>query len=131
MQIEADDQKLPQVVGFIKSCLPANLSLECLNKIELVTEEIFVNISHYAYDGGAGEAQIECELYEPGKFRLSFIDWGKEFNPLEQEEPDLTLSIEERRLGGFGIFLTKKFMDSVSYKRQDGKNILTLVKTFG
>ncbi|MBQ7619351.1 MAG: ATP-binding protein, partial [Treponema sp.] len=71
-----------------------------------------------------------CELYEPGKFRLSFIDWGKEFNPLEQEEPDLTLSIEERRLGGFGIFLTKKFMDSVSYKRQDGKNILTLVKTF-
>lgn len=131
LQIEADDQKLPQVLDFIKSCLPANLSLECLNKIDLVAEEIFVNISHYAYDGGAGDAQIECELYEPGKFRLSFIDWGKEFNPLEQEEPDLTLSIEERRLGGFGIFLTKKFMDSVSYKRQDGKNILTLVKTFG
>lgn len=130
LRIEADDQKLPQVFDFIKSCLPANLSLECLNKIDLVAEEIFVNISHYAYDGGAGEAQIECELYEPGKFRLSFIDWGKEFNPLEQEEPDLTLSIEERRLGGFGIFLTKKFMDSVSYKRQDGKNILTLVKTF-
>ncbi len=131
LQVEADDQKLPQVLDFIKSCLPANLSLECLNKIDLVAEEIFVNISHYAYDGGAGEAQIACELYEPGKFRLSFIDWGKEFNPLEQEEPDLTLSIEERRLGGFGIFLTKKFMDSVSYKRQDGKNILTLVKTFG
>ena len=130
LRIEAEDQKLPQVFDFIKSCLPANLSLECLNKIELVTEEIFVNISHYAYDGGAGEARIECELYEPGKFRLSFIDWGKEFNPLEQEEPDLTLSIEDRRLGGFGIFLTKKFMDSVSYKRQDGKNILTLVKTF-
>ena len=131
LQVEADDQKLPQVLDFIKSCLPANLSLECLNKIDLVAEEIFVNISHYAYDGGAGDAQIECELYEPGKFRLSFIDWGKEFNPLEQEEPDLTLSIEERRLGGFGIFLTKKFMDGVSYKRQDGKNILTLVKTFG
>lgn len=131
LQIEADDQKLPQVLDFIKSCLPANLSLECLNKIDLVAEEIFVNISHYAYDGGAGEARIECELYEPGKFRLSFIDWGKEFNPLEQEDPDLTLSIEERRLGGFGIFLTKKFMDSVTYKRQDGKNILTLVKTFG
>ena len=129
LQIPADDQKLQEVLDFIKKCLPANLSEDRLNKIHLVAEEIFVNICHYAYDDG-GEAQIVCELFEPGKIRISFVDWGKEFNPLDQADPDLELSADERRLGGFGIFLTKKFMDKVKYRRSDGKNILTIEKAF-
>ncbi|MCR5046170.1 MAG: SpoIIE family protein phosphatase [Treponema sp.] len=127
--LPACDEKLTDVLDFIKSCLPDNVANEHLNKIELVAEEIFVNISHYAYDE-TGDAKIICKRFADEKIRITFIDSGKEFNPLEMAEPDFTLSAEERRLGGFGIYLTKQFMDKVSYERKDGKNVMTVEKRF-
>ncbi|MBR5095628.1 MAG: SpoIIE family protein phosphatase [Treponema sp.] len=130
LDLPASDDKLADVLDFIKAHLPADVSNELKNKLDLASEEIFVNISHYAYEGESGQAQIVCENPAPNCIKVSFIDWGIEFNPLEQPDPDFTQSAEERRLGGFGIYLTKQFMDKVSYCRQDGKNILTIEKSF-
>ena len=70
-----------------------------------------------------------CEAREdPLSMSITFLDAGRKFNPLENEEPDTALSAEERDIGGLGIFLTKKFMDSVEYEYKDGQNILTLRK---
>ena len=65
----------------------------------------------------------------PAKLTVSFTDSGKAFNPLEKPDPDITLSVEEREIGGLGIFLTKKYMDSVLYERKDNQNVLTITKT--
>ena len=101
--------------------------LECKKGIDLAVEEIFVNIAHYAYSGRGGEAEVSCILSD-GVITISFTDKGKPFNPLEKEDPDITLSAEERKIGGLGIFLTKKFMDKVWYVYEDGRNKLSFSK---
>ena len=87
----------------------------------------FVNIAHYAYNPEVGEAWISASFVD-NVLTIVFKDNGKEFNPIAKDDPDITLSAEERDIGGLGIFLTKKFMDSVDYKYKDGQNILTLRK---
>ena len=128
--VAANDQNLPKVTDFVRSFAPQGITPDEANKIDLAVEEIFVNISHYAYENG-GDVEIVCKKLAERKISVAFKDSGIEFDPLAKGDPDFTESVETRKLGGFGIYLTKKFMDSVSYERQDGKNILTLVKTFG
>ena len=98
-------------------------------QITVAVEEIFVNIAHYAYSPETGEARVLCEAREdPLSMSITFLDAGRKFNPLENEEPDTALSAEERDIGGLGIFLTKKFMDNVEYSYEDGKNIFKMQK---
>ena len=59
---------------------------------------------------------------------IQFVDWGKPFNPLEKQDADITLSAEERGIGGLGILMVKKSMDAVDYRYENGENILTLTK---
>lgn len=96
--------------------------------LRLVTEETVVNIVNYAYPVGAdGEVTIDI-VGSPTEITLSFSDCGKPFNPLEKEDPDTSLSAEDRPIGGLGIFLVKQMMDTVSYRYEDGHNILTMSK---
>lgn len=96
--------------------------------LQLVVEEIVVNIVSYAYPVGKdGEVTIDVNK-TPTAIEISFSDRGVPFNPLEKEDPDTTLSAEERPIGGLGIFLVKQMMDSVSYRYEDGHNILTTTK---
>lgn len=96
--------------------------------LQLVVEEIVVNIVSYAYPVGKdGEVTIDVNK-TPTAIEISFSDRGVPFNPLEKEDPDTTLSAEERPIGGLGIFLVKQMMDSVSYRYEDGRNILTTTK---
>ncbi len=127
IMLPADDEKLQEVNDFIHSFLPADCDLMLLNQIDLAVEEIFVNIAHYAYSGKGGEASVTCSIAD-GTMTITFEDCGIPFNPLEKKDPDITLSAEERSIGGLGIFLTKKFMDSVNYVYEDGKNKLTFSK---
>lgn len=129
LKIQASDKCMQAVNDFVHSMLPAGCDEMSLNQIDLAVEEIFVNIAHYS---GAAEAEI-CAGYHisgdgSGTLTLVFKDSGKPFNPLDRADPDLSLSAEERRIGGLGIFLTKKFMDSVEYEYVDGKNILKITK---
>ncbi len=102
-------------------------------QIELVVEEIYVNIASYAYpDGnsdGKGMAVVQTEISsDTHELTLIFKDWGSKFNPLAKPDPDITLSADEREIGGLGIFLVKNNMDSVVYEYVDGMNTLTMKK---
>ena len=131
---EATDENLEAVNDFIHEQIkPFSCQSQTLFQIDLAVEEIFVNISHYAYSPDKGTVQIDCSVEKtsdaPAKLTVSFTDRGKAFNPLAKPNPDITLSVEEREIGGLGIFLTKKYMDSVLYERKDNQNILTFTKT--
>ena len=131
---EATDENLEAVNDFIHAQIkPFSCQSQTLFQIDLAVEEIFVNISHYAYSPDKGMVQIECSAEKTAdasaKLTVSFTDRGKAFNPLAKPDPDITLSVEEREIGGLGIFLTKKYMDSVLYERKDNQNILTFTKT--
>ena len=131
---EAADENLEAVNDFIHEQIkPFSCHSQTLFQIDLAVEEIFVNISHYAYSPDKGTVQIDCSVEKtadaPAKLTVSFTDKGKAFNPLAKPDPDITLSVEEREIGGLGIFLTKKYMDSVLYERKDNQNILTFTKT--
>lgn len=100
-----------------------------LLQLEVAVEEIFVNIASYAYPAQGGEAVIRCTVEpDPLQISIQFEDGGKPFNPLEREDPDITLSAEERRIGGLGLLMVKKSMDDIHYEYKDGKNILTIQK---
>ena len=99
-----------------------------LYTIHLVCEELVVNVVSYAYaDETEGYLKIQIEK-EDGTITIRFIDGGVAFNPLEREMPDVSLPLEERQIGGLGIFLTIQMMDEVLYERVDNENILTLKK---
>lgn len=129
LTIKASDENMQTVNDFIHSMLPSGCDDMLINQIDLAVEEIFVNIAHYS---GSKEAEITCGYHiggdGSGVLTMIFKDSGKPFNPLAKPDPDLTLSAEDRKIGGLGIFLTKKFMDSVDYEFVDKKNCLTIKK---
>ena len=94
-------------------------------------EEMFINIARYAYEGREGTVKLKIDLSENDRtvtFQIS--DNGVPFDPLKKPDPDITLSAEDREIGGLGIFITKKTMDTVSYAYENGENILTMTKRF-
>lgn len=96
-------------------------------QIELALEEMFVNIANYAYEGRTGKAEVIFSC-DNGVAEITLSDSGKPYDPLKKADPDTTLSAEERKIGGLGIFLVKKNMDNVAYRYEDGKNIFTMSK---
>ena len=130
LEIVTESSRLPEVLSYIKNKLEG---IQCkpkkLMEIEVSTEEIFVNISNYAYAPGKGNVVVDAKLNaDKTILTIIFSDRGKPFNPLEKNDPDITLSAEERKIGGLGIFMTKRMMDEVSYEYRNGQNILTLRK---
>lgn len=122
--------QLDCVLDFLNSELAAyNCSAKLQTQVAIAVEEIFVNIAHYAYHPEIGEATVQCEVNgDPRQMTIQFLDGGKPYNPLEKEDPDISLSVEERDVGGLGVYLVKKTMDNLSYEYKDGKNILTIKK---
>lgn len=102
-----------------------HVSPACHPKIELILEELLTNVFKYAYAGGRGDAELSCELRD-GMLRLQVADTGRPFNPLESPPPDLTAGIEERSVGGLGIYVVRQMVADMAYERRGGRNILTL-----
>lgn len=132
LEIEAATENLPQVQAFVEECAEeAGCPMKTMMQLSLVVEEVFVNIAHYAYAPGHGMATVELEvLQDPAAVSVCFKDRGTPYDPLEHQDPDITLKSEERQIGGLGIYMTKKLMDEVRYEYSDGQNILTLKKLF-
>lgn len=123
--------ELPNVISFIETELEKfEFSFKIITQFNLVVEELFVNVASYAYkDKENGKCKISIEYnQEKQEVKLSMEDNGIKFNPLEKEDPDTTLSVEDRPIGGLGILLVKKNMDNIEYKYEDNKNILILSK---
>ena len=130
LETDAVIENLDEVLGFVDAILEEN---DCpppvMIQLDVAVEEIYVNIAHYAYRPGIGKATITASFDEESRdLTLVFEDSGKKFDPLAKEDPDISLPVEERQIGGLGIFMVKKSMDKVSYEYKDGKNILTIVK---
>ena len=127
-EFNANTKELNNVISYLDDYLNENnISKKIVNQLELVIEELFVNICNYAYEGKSGYFKITLENND-NKIIITLEDEGIKFNPLEKEEPDTTLSIEERNVGGLGILLAKKNLDNIKYRREDNKNILILEK---
>lgn len=122
----ATDEALADVNSFVESQLEAaGCSLKNQMKIMVALEELFVNVAHYAYDGETGFVTLGID-FEDKDMIMVLKDSGKPFNPLEKADPDISLSAEERDIGGLGIFMVKKSMDDVSYRYENNQNIITI-----
>ena len=126
----AKTESLNDVLGFVEESLEV---FECPMKTQMALsvaiEEVFVNVAHYAYPESEGDMTLHISFDEESRnitFRMT--DKGVPFDPLKKPDPDITLSAEEREIGGLGIFIAKKTMDSLSYSYENGENILTMIK---
>lgn len=123
-------EALSDVLGFVDEILE---SYECPMKTQtaicVAIEEVFVNIAHYAYGENEGDMTLGIGFNaESHEITFRMIDKGTPFDPLKKPDPDITLSADDREIGGLGIFITKKTMDSVTYVYENGENILTMIK---
>jgi serine/threonine-protein kinase RsbW len=117
---------LAHVRSFVASC---GVDAKVLYPVELSLEEVLVNVISYAYPNEEkGNIEVSCSWDSQQGLAIQIVDFGTAFDPLEKPDPDTGLSIDERQLGGLGIFLTKKMMDKVTYERSHGKNIFTMIK---
>jgi serine/threonine-protein kinase RsbW len=104
----------------------ASLPESELGKVDLLLEEVLVNVFLYAYRADeTGEAEVGYAVPAANCLLLEVRDSGRAYNPLEREAPELDLPLEERPIGGLGIFLLKSMAESVSYRRENGRNILS------
>ena len=130
--VEAKVENLDKVIAFVNSELEtADCPMKIQMQIELAVEEIFVNIAHYAYGEETGSATVTVDVSSGDTAVICFSDSGVQYDPLAKEDPDVTLSLDKRSIGGLGIFMTKKSMDHISYEYRDGHNVLTMEKKIG
>lgn len=130
LKVEAKVDNLTTVLEFIDELLE---QMECGMKtqmqIDVAVEEMFVNVASYAYGDDVGMATIVVdERQNPHAVAITIIDTGVPYDPLAKEDPDVTLSANERQIGGLGIYMVKKSMDDVLYEYTDGQNIFTMIK---
>ena len=128
---EAKIDNVEAVTNFVGKYLSeANCSVKAETQINVAIDELFSNICYYAYkDGQEGNVRISV-TFDPNKenVTIAFEDRGVPYNPLEKEDPDIDSSLEERKIGGLGIFIVKQTMDDVVYENDGGHNILKITK---
>lgn len=128
--LTAEVGRVDDVTDFINAELEAHdVPMKAIMQIDIAVEEIFVNIAHYAYNPDVGEAAVSVAvLQDPPCVEIRLTDHGKPYDPLQREDPDVTLGVEDRQIGGLGVYMVKKSMDEVSYAYEDSQNILTIRK---
>ncbi len=131
--IPAEPKYLDQILNFLDEQLEqVNCKPSIRTTIFIAVEEIFVNIYSYAYPPKEGDVQVYTEISgNPAVIQIDLVDQGPPYDPLQRADPDITLSAEERPIGGLGIFMVKKSMDQVRYRYENESNILSLYKTVG
>jgi len=128
LSIDARTENLDAVMDFIAAAFEqTDCSVKMQTQIAIAVEEIFVNIANYAYRPEVGGVVIR--IFAGDEIVIEFEDKGKPYNPLEKDDPNITLDAEEREIGGLGIFIVKKIMDAVEYRHEDNKNLLIIRKS--
>ena len=128
LTLPATIENIETVIDFVNGQLEEiKCPLKAQMQIDIAIDELFGNIAHYAYNPETGPATVRVEVTEdPIAVVITFIDRGVPYDPLKKADPDITLSAEERAIGGLGILMAKKTMDEISYEPTAGKNILRL-----
>ena len=124
LTLDATVENISTVTAFVDEELEKiDCPMKAQMQIDIAIDEVFSNIAHYAYHPSVGSATVKIEVIEePMSVVITFIDGGTPYNPLEKEDPDITLSAEDREIGGLGIFMVKKSMDNIDYEYKDGQN---------
>ena len=132
LTLEAKIENISEALDFIDAQLEElDCPMKAQTQINVAADEVLCNIASYAYVPGTGDMTVRFEvLPEPRTAVITFVDSGMPFDPLEVQDPDVTLPAEARAIGGLGIFLVKKTMDDMRYERRDGKNVLRIEKRF-
>ncbi len=125
-KLPATIEHLKKLVEFISGCArEKGFTDKRIREIELATEEALVNIFSYAYPEKAGNVEVTCDLDVNDRLKVEILDSGVLFNPLSLSDPDLTTDVANRKIGGLGVFLIRKIVDDIQYRRDDDRNILT------
>ena len=128
LRIPAKLEGMDLILSFVSFLLDSHgCSPQARTQLRMAMEELYVNVTLYAYPSGDGWAEIRGSV-DDGMATFKLIDGGKPFNPLEMDDPDTMLSGEERGIGGLGIFMVKTMVDELDYTYSDGCNRLTLRK---
>ena len=128
LRVPAKMEGMDVILAFVSLLLDTNgCSTKARTQLRIAVEELYVNVTLYAYPDGDGWAEIRGSV-EDGVVTFELIDAGRPFDPLAKEDPDIMLSGEERGIGGLGIFMVKNTMDEMHYEYRDGCNRLTLRK---
>jgi len=131
LRLPADLASLTSFREFVeRSAAAAGADPELLSTIGLVLEELLVNHVRHAYGSGKGDSEVACFRRAPGHFCIEVVDEAAPFNPLEHASPDLTAAPENRTPGGLGIHLVRSLADEVTYRREEGKNVVTVCFAF-
>lgn len=130
LDILAKPENLPRVLAFLNEGLAeCDCEASKVRQLEVAIEEMYANVSLYAYADETGTISIEMELDPKADcMRMRFIDSGIAFNPLTRPDPNVKLPLRERQRGGLGVYIVKKCVDRVHYEYLDGKNVLTIEK---
>ena len=129
LYIEALVENLDKVLAFVDECLEeCDCDIKTMMSLDIAVEEIFVNIASYAYGDKNGMAKITLDIDDARMVKITFVDQGIPYNPLDKPDPDITLSVDERPIGGLGIYMVKKSMDYVNYEYKDDSNVFTIGK---
>ena len=130
LTVQAIIENIPRVTEFIDGQLEAvDCSIRSQMQIDVAIDELLANIASYAYETGEGQVTVRFDFQPDNRtVALTFIDSGIPYDPLAKADPDVSLSAEERQIGGLGIFMVKKSMDDMQYRYENGKNILTIRK---
>ncbi len=125
---EANVDRLHEVLAFAEEAMEAHgADMKAMMAVTLSLEELFVNIAHYAYPDGKGDAKVSLD-FDDDSVEVTLTDSGIDFDPLQNIDPDIHAELEQRDIGGLGIFMVKKYMDECRYRRENGKNIFTMRK---
>ncbi|MCQ2419319.1 MAG: SpoIIE family protein phosphatase, partial [Clostridia bacterium] len=127
---QAKLEDIPKVTAFVEGELEKlDCPMKAVVQISIAIDEIYSNIVKYGYGNKPGPVKVEVlDHTDEGSVSLRFTDDGMPYNPLTKEDPDVTLSAEERSIGGLGIYMVKKTMDDMKYAYENEKNILTITK---
>lgn len=130
LTVDAIRENLPRVTAFLEEALEAcDCPMKAQMQIDVAADELFSNVAGYAYAGGPGKLTVRFAFEETNRMAvIRFIDSGVPFDPLQNDDPDVTAKAEDRKIGGLGIFLVKKLMDEVEYRRENDCNIVTVRK---
>ena len=130
LTMPATIESIPTVTAFVDETLEAlDCAMKAQMQIDVAIDELYANIASYAYAPGTGDATVSLDFDESTRmFSITFEDTGVPYDPLKKDDPDVTLSVEEREIGGLGIFLVKKTMDAMEYVRLGDRNVLTIRK---
>ena len=128
LKVETRHDELDRVSTAIESFgLEADWPIDLIFKVNLALEELVINVMNYGHDGGLHEIDITLTSDEDS-LTIEIVDDGRPFDPLhDAPKPDVNAELEDRDIGGLGIHFVRKMMDDVRYRREEGKNHLTLV----